>query len=112
MILYKKIGEVRWNGVSVEKHVEHIESNNLEMVYAIYENPETLIKLREAASYCDVRGMYFIRDIKNPDKDYIRALFKKGFIQGLKVHPVIDNLKFLRMLFRSDMGSLLQLILP
>jgi len=87
----KKVGDVRWHGVSIESHAEHIRSNNLEVVYAIYENPETLVKLREAAPGCDVRGMFFVRDINYPDKYYIRTLFAKGFIQGLKVHPVIDN---------------------
>src|SRR5688572_30386990 len=87
----KETGEVRWKGASIEMHVQHIKKDNLNVIYAIYENPSSLNDLIYAAPMCDVRGMYFIRNIQKPDTKLIRDLYKKGLIQALKVHPVIDN---------------------
>lgn len=87
----KKTGDVRWKGATIEKHVEHIRKDNLEMIFAIYEDPASLQLLRDAAPSCDVRGMYFIRKPLNPDTEYIRELYQKGYLQGIKVHPVIDS---------------------
>ena len=87
----KRIGDVRWKGVNVETHVRHIQKDNLEVIYAIYENPDSLMALRNAAFNCDILGMYFIREPQNPNTEFIRGLYKKGLIQGIKVHPVIDN---------------------
>jgi predicted TIM-barrel fold metal-dependent hydrolase len=87
----KEVGTKRWESVSLKTHVEHIKKDDLEVVYAIYENPEILINLRKMVQACDVKGMYFVRNPKNPDLEFIRNLHKKDLIQGLKVHPVIDN---------------------
>ncbi|HKC04581.1 MAG TPA: hypothetical protein VKC54_01810 [Patescibacteria group bacterium] len=86
-----EVGDVRWKGASTELHVKHIQKDNLEVIYAIYENPNSLTDLRSSIPSCDVRGMYFIRNVQNPETKLIRNLYKKGLIQGLKIHPVIDN---------------------
>jgi predicted TIM-barrel fold metal-dependent hydrolase len=87
----KGIGDIKWKGVNVESHTEHIKKDNLEVIYAIYEDPNSLITLRNTAPNCDIRGMYFIREPENPDIEFICDLYRNGLIQGIKVHPVIDN---------------------
>lgn len=89
--LGKNVGDVRRKGVALQKYLKHIKENNLEAIYAIYENPESLINLRNTATECDIRGMYFIRNPRNPNIDFIHNLYKKDLIQGFKVHPFIDN---------------------
>lgn len=100
----KQVNDVRWKGASVQKHTEHIRKDNLEVIYAIYENPESLLTLKNASPNCDIRGMYFIRNPQKPDINIIHSLFKKGLIQGFKIHPVIDNFELKTENIKSVIG--------
>ncbi len=86
----KEVGDVRWPQVSLERHLRHIVDDNIDTEYVIYENPESLALLLRVAD-CDVRGMYFVRDIRNPNLALISELYSCGMIRALKVHPVVDH---------------------
>ena len=87
----QKVGDVKWKGGTTEQHVRHIEKDNIEQMYALYEKPESVVALREASPHCDVRAMLFVRDVSNVDEQHLEELHKQDLLQGLKVHPVADN---------------------
>lgn len=86
----KHVGDSRWPQVPLEHHLAHIRDDNIDTEYVIYEHPESLTELQKAAD-CDVRGMYFVRDVHNPDVTEISSLYAMGLVRALKVHPVIDH---------------------
>ncbi len=86
----KQVGESRWKGATIEQVLRHIQKDNLDLIFAIYENPEKILTLRKASPHCDIRAMLFIRDIKNIDEQHLQNLYQNGLLQGIKLHPVID----------------------
>lgn len=86
----KRRGEVRWYGVSVEDHAKRIRLGRLDQIVAIYESPETVLALRDAAPGCDIRAMRFLRTL-TPNMDELRGLRERDLLQGIKVHPVVDR---------------------
>lgn len=90
----QRIGDLRMKNVGIEKHLKHIRDDSLTKEMVIFEKPESLISLRNAAGNCEIGGMYFIRDIFHFDELYVKDMMRKGLVQGLKIHPVIDDFEF------------------
>lgn len=104
--------QVRWKGVSINHHVRHIEKDNLDQIFAIYENPESILKLRDAAPNCDIKAMYFVRDVAGVNENLLADLFKNNLLNALKVHPVVDNFELTSENLQTVLGVARKFRLP
>jgi predicted TIM-barrel fold metal-dependent hydrolase len=89
------VGDHLYPEVSVDECLEHVLKDNLDTVWFIYEDSHKFGAIREAITAvrpdCQVNGFYFIRDPQGIDEVQFAKLFSEGLIQGIKIHPVIDN---------------------
>lgn len=90
-----KVGDHLYPSVEIQKYVDHVLKDNLDTIWLIYEDVTQLGLIREAIlakrPECQVNGFYFIRDPLAVDENIFKYLYELGFIQGIKIHPVIDN---------------------
>lgn len=84
-------GTARWVAKTPEQIADYVRQDNLAKMVAIYEDENLLTRLKSAGLDCDIRGIYFIRDVWHPDEAKIATLHQRGLFQGIKIHPVIDN---------------------
>lgn len=84
-------GDVKWSGATLDKHLDHIEKDNLDTVFAIFENPVVIHQLRSMVDDCEVYGFYFVHNPKTTRPEHLKTLHHEGVLQGLKIHPVVDN---------------------
>lgn len=89
------VGDHLYPDVPSQRYVDHVVKNNLDTIWLIYEDKKRFSLIREAISVgspeTKVKGFYFVRDPKKVDVKIIKDLYKKGFLHGIKIHPVIDN---------------------
>lgn len=90
-----EVGDHLYPHPEIQRYVDHVLKNNLDTLWVIYEDVKRFSEIKEtvvqARPDCAVKGFYFIRNPKNIDKKQFSRLHKAGFVQGLKIHPVIDN---------------------
>lgn len=93
------VGKARWECPPVERFVQHVERNNLETIWLIYEDRSSFFEIKNAVLSrrpgCTVNGFYFVRRPLYPDEDEIQTLYSEGAVAGLKIHPVNDNFALL-----------------
>ncbi len=91
--LKKNVGDIVHPKTSPERYARHIKENNIEVLFAIYENRQSIIDLKRAVVKCKVEGFYFVRKIDSIDWRLFSNLHRDGILQGIKIHPTLDDFK-------------------
>lgn len=90
-----KVGDHLYPNVEITKYVDHAKNNHLDTMWMIYEDADRFQTTKEivqtSCPECSVKGFYFVRNPENIDKELFDCLYKKGLVDGIKIHPVIDN---------------------
>lgn len=94
-----EVGDHLYPDVDIQRYVDHARNSNLNTMWMIYEDIEKFQTTKEVieanSPECTVKGFFFVRNPANIDCKVIDQLYRRGLIQGIKIHPVIDNFPLL-----------------
>lgn len=94
-----EVGDHLYPNVEIAKYIDHAKNNHLDSMWMIFEDAERFQNTKEAVESscpeCAVKGFYFVRNPTKIDGKVIDQLYRSGLIDGIKIHPVIDNFPLL-----------------
>lgn len=111
-----EVGDHLYPDVEMKKYIDHVAGNNLDTIWMIYEDDGRFQKTKNAIELsrpeCKVKGFFFIRDPLNIDRLEIDRLYQTGLLQGIKIHPVIDNYPLIPRIVDGVMQVAIQYNVP